>query len=206
MNKRDIRLVIFDMDGVLVDACEWHRVALNKALREICNYEISLKEHYEIYNGIPTKVKLEKLTDLGVLDSNKQKQVYERKQELTVETINLLADFKPEKVSLIKDLKKQGIKVACYTNSIRETAELMLKKTGVLDELDFLLTNQDVENCKPDPEGYLFLVDKYGFKKDEVLIIEDSPKGKAAAYASGCNVLEVKNPNEVILENIKEYL
>ena len=52
----------------------------------------------------------------------------------------------------------------------------------------------------------MFLVKKYGFDKNEVLIIEDSPKGKAAAYASGCNVLEVKNPDEVILENIKEHL
>ena len=36
-----LELVIFDLDGVLVDACEWHRVALNEALQEVCQYEIS---------------------------------------------------------------------------------------------------------------------------------------------------------------------
>ena len=40
-----IKLVVFDLDGVLVDACEWHRVALNKALKALCDYEISLEEH-----------------------------------------------------------------------------------------------------------------------------------------------------------------
>ena len=50
------KLIIFDLDGVLVDACEWHRVALNKALKEVSNYEISLQDHYSTFNGIPTRV------------------------------------------------------------------------------------------------------------------------------------------------------
>ena len=45
-----MKLVIFDLDGVLVDACEWHRVALNEALKEVCNYEISLEDHYGEFN------------------------------------------------------------------------------------------------------------------------------------------------------------
>ena len=57
-----IKLVIFDLDGVLVDACEWHRAALNKALLEICDYEISQEDHYSVFNGIPTKVKHKKHT------------------------------------------------------------------------------------------------------------------------------------------------
>ena len=80
MNK----LVVFDLDGVLVDACEWHRIALNQALREVCNYEISLNEHYSTFNGIPTKVKLEKLTEMEILQRDQHIEVYDRKQELTL--------------------------------------------------------------------------------------------------------------------------
>ena len=58
-----IKLVIFDLDGVLVDACEWHRAALNEALYEVCNYKISMDDHHSVFNGIPTKVKLQKLTE-----------------------------------------------------------------------------------------------------------------------------------------------
>ena len=71
-----VNLVIFDLDGVLVDACEWHRLALNKALKKVCNYEISLADHYSTFNGIPTKVKLNKLTDMNVLRPELHQKIY----------------------------------------------------------------------------------------------------------------------------------
>ncbi len=198
------KLIIFDLDGVLVDACEWHRLALNKALKKVCDYEISLEDHYSTYNGIPTKVKLNILSDKGIISKDKHTEVYDKKQSMTVDIIKENANIRPEKVEMIKRLKDAGHIVACYTNSIRLTAELMLEKTGVLDLLDCLITNQDVEKSKPNPEGYLFLVDKYNFEKDNVIIIEDSPKGLAAANASGCQVIKVKDPSEVDISLFKE--
>ena len=93
MNK----LVVFDLDGVLVDACEWHRIALNQALREVCNYEINIDEHYSTFNGIPTKVKLQKLTEMGILRREQHVEVYDRKQELTIKTIEKYAEYRKEK-------------------------------------------------------------------------------------------------------------
>tara|TARA_A100001515_G_scaffold145051_2_gene151593 strand:- start:3015 stop:3626 length:612 start_codon:yes stop_codon:yes gene_type:complete len=200
------KLIIFDLDGVLVDACEWHRVSLNKALKEVCNYEISLKDHYDTFNGIPTRVKLDKLTAMGVVLQEQHQEIYDKKQDLTVITIEELATIREEKIHMIRSLKEMGCVVACYTNSIRKTANLMLQKTGVLKYLDYVLTNQDVHNSKPHPEGYLFLVDKFKFNKEDVIIVEDSPKGLAAAYASGCNVIEVKNPDCVDISLFKEFL
>ena len=81
----------------------------------------------------------------------------------------------------------------------------MLEKTGVMSYVEFLVTNQDVKRPKPDPEGYSYLVKKFNLDKREVLIVEDSPKGKQAAYASGCNVVEVKNPDDVTVELLKGY-
>ena len=69
-----IKLVIFDLDGVLVDACEWHRAALNEALYEVCNYKISMDDHHSVFNGIPTKVKLQKLTEWGVILESQHEQ------------------------------------------------------------------------------------------------------------------------------------
>ena len=114
-----IKLVIFDLDGVLVDACEWHRSALNSALREICDYEISLEDHYGIFNGIPTKVKLSKLTEMGIIDIGQHENIYQRKQELTIETIVSLAPYRQEKMDLISYLRQNNCYIACYTNSIR---------------------------------------------------------------------------------------
>jgi len=200
------KLIIFDLDGVLVDACEWHRVALNQALKEICDYEISLEDHYTTFNGIPTKVKLSKLSEMGHINPSQHELVYNRKQKLSIEIIEKNATLDETKINMIKELKNRGFVVACYTNSIRKTAYLMLSKIGVIDLLDYILTNQDVNKSKPDPEGYEFIVDFFKFKKEDVIIVEDSPKGKQAAYASGCNVIEVDNPSDVNIDLFKEIL
>ena len=192
-----IKLIIFDLDGVLVDACEWHRVALNEALKEVCNYEISLEDHYTTFNGIPTKKKLLALTELGVLTEDMHEEVYNRKQLKTLEIIESHAVLRQEKIDLINSLKSRGLTVTCFTNSIRMTAELMLDKTGVLDLFDHVLTNEDVSSPKPDPEGYTKTMQKYSASPAETLIVEDSPKGKQAAYASNAHVLEVENPDDV---------
>jgi beta-phosphoglucomutase len=201
MNK----LVVFDLDGVLVDACEWHRAALNQALKEICDYEISLEDHYSTFNGIPTKVKLQKLTKMGVLKEADHQKVYDRKQKVTIETIEKSAVYRREKVEMIYELRLRGYHIACFTNSIRQTAILMLDKTGVLEHLDYLVTNEDVVESKPSPEGYLFLVEKFNVNKNNVIIVEDSPKGIAAARASGCSVIEVVNADDVNIKLFKDY-
>jgi len=192
-----IKLVIFDLDGVLIDACEWHRVALNKALLEICDYEIPLEEHYSTFNGLPTKEKLKLLTEQKLVKKKDYEAISQRKQELTLELIRKKAKRGKEKVEMIKALQKKGIHVACFTNSIRETAELMLKKTGVLALLEELVTNEDVKKPKPSPEGYLKIIRKFKVPKKNVLIVEDSPKGYAAAQAAGCPVIAVANAKGV---------
>lgn len=194
------------MDGVLVDACEWHRVALNEALKEICNYEISLEDHYKIFNGTPTKVKLKKLSEMGIIREQNFQQIEVLKQQKTVEIINRLATERLEKIDLMQYLKAENIKIACYTNSIRMTAELMLKKTGIFKYLDLLITNQDVAEPKPSPEGYLLCLKKMNIEDKNAIIIEDSPKGVEAAKLSGCHFVQVKNPDEVTIKLIKELI
>lgn len=201
-----LKLVIFDLDGVLVDACEWHRVALNEALQEICQYEISLEDHYNTFNGIPTKIKLNKLSELGVLSEAQHAAVYERKQAKTIEIINREAPLRQEKIDLLMWLRDSDIPIACFTNSIRETAMLMLQKTGIIEYFDYILTNEDVSLAKPHPEGYLHVLEYFNVSPQSALIVEDSPKGLEAAYASGCRVLKVGNPDDVTVANLKEFI
>ena len=93
-----IKLVIFDLDGVLVNACEWHRVALNEALRDVCNYEISLEDHYSTFNGIPTKKKLDILKKCGIIREEDIEEVYSKKQSKTLEVIEESCKVREEKV------------------------------------------------------------------------------------------------------------
>ena len=203
----NIQLIIFDLDGVLVDACEWHRLALNQALYDICNYEISLDSHHANFNGLPTKTKLQKLIASGAVKEEDCSRVYELKQEKTIHLIkhsSLAPDH--DKFLMMKLFKSRGVLVACCTNSIRETTRLMLEKSGLGAFLDYVVTNQDVKNPKPDPEGYLKIIEHFGISKDNVIIIEDSPKGLLAARATGCKVIQVKNATEVNLNLFQEML
>lgn len=203
-----LKLVIFDMDGVLIDACNWHKDAFNAALLEVCDHTISEKDHYSIFNGLPTKIKLQKLTEMGVVkdDPKIHKEINKLKQQKTIEIIEERAEYDMSKANLFSWLKFQNIKIACFTNSIRKTAELMLDKAGILSELDLLVTNQDVKKPKPDPEGYNKIIKHFNINPQNVIIIEDSPKGLEAAYATGCAILKVDNATQVYTENVRRFI
>ena len=196
----ETNLVIFDLDGVLVDACEWHRLALNEALKEVCNYEISLKEHNKIFNGIPTKVKLDILKKQNIIQDEDIEEIYKKKQTKTIDMIRNNCPIRHEKINMINYLKSNKIKVACYTNSIRETGSLMLEKTGIYDLIDLFVTNQEVAKPKPDPIGYIEIMKHFDINKINTLIIEDSEKGLQAALNSGAKVIKVTDPDCVNIE------
>ena len=79
-----IKLVVFDLDGVLVEARDIHYHAFNRALSTIDDkYVINREEHLSIYDGLPTKKKLEILTKEKGLSKDNYQEIWERKQECT---------------------------------------------------------------------------------------------------------------------------
>ena len=195
-----IKAILYDLDGVLVDATEWHYESLNLALEQVKGFKIKREEHIQIFNGLPTMKKLEILFDQGKVKKDDFDSIWKKKQDLTIEVIKKFAFVDSNKIRL-HNTTKSYIKV-CVTNSIRETALLMLEKTGQLSFMDFVISNEDVSLPKPSPEGYNIAIEKLNLKPDECLIVEDAPKGIDAAHQSGANVYEVSGYNEVTLENI----
>ena len=201
-----LKMVCFDLDGVLVDACEWHRLALNEALQETCDYEITLDDHKKIYNGLPTKKKLSMLSKKNIIPKEHHEKVFTLKQSKTVDIINKLAHNDQTKIDLLKRLSDDGIVVCCVTNSISLTANLMLEKAGIKNLFDLIITNEDVKNPKPDPEGYNKALSHFNFAPKDVIVVEDSDKGVAAAKASGCAVFRVENAKQVNIENLRSFI
>ena len=117
---------------------------------------------------------------------------------------NLTIDH--EKVRLLNYLKEQGFKIACVTNSVRSTTEMMLKKTGQFDFFDCIITNQDIKNPKPNSEGYVHAMVTIQCLPKNTWIVEDSEKGITAAKNTGANIIIVNNATEVTTENISKYL
>jgi len=205
MNK--IKAVIFDMDGVLIDAREWHYDSLNAALK-IFGTEISRYDHLVTFDGLPTKKKLEMLSIEGGLPYGLHGFVNDLKQQYTLEIV--YAKCKPvfhHQYALSK-LKSEGYRLAVCSNSVRKSIEIMMNKAGLSQYLDFFLSNQDVVKGKPDPEIYTKAMDRMGLKPEECLIVEDNENGIKAAIASGAHLLKVENPDDVhyfnIINRIKE--
>jgi HAD superfamily hydrolase (TIGR01509 family) len=199
-----IKAILYDLDGVLVDATEWHYESLNVALKEIAGFVIERDEHISTFNGIPTQKKMEILNEQNRLSPKLFQKVWDKKQEKTKEVIEQSASIDQNKIRLHENTK--NLKKVCVTNSIRETAKLMLEKTGQLKFMNFVISNEDVTDPKPSPEGYNLAMKRLKLEPNECMIVEDAPKGIEAAKLSGAHVYEVNGFYDVTLENILQKI
>ena len=187
------------MDGVLIDAQEWHYDALNQVL-EIFGYSITREMHEDRYDGLTTAKKLEMLADEAGLPKHIHGMINRVKQDRTLRIAALKCFPNVSHQVLISKLKNKNIKVGVVTNSIRQTTEFMLTYAGILNYLDILVTNQDVGKPKPNPECYVVAMKKLGVSPEQTVIIEDSPYGILAAKESGAKVVVVASVDEVNLD------
>ena len=198
-----MKLIIFDLDGVLVEAKNIHFDALNEALGP--KYSIEWNEHLSKYDGLKTNQKLEMLTKEKGLPTELYKQVWDEKQRLTLQK---LSDLKPstQLQVCISSLVDEGYKIACCSNSIRKTVLTVLSKLGIIEYFDLILSNEDVKNSKPHPEIYWKAISMMGCLPEETLIVEDSPFGLLAASRSKSHVMRVESPKDITYNNIYKHL
>lgn len=200
-----IKAVIFDMDGVLVDAKDWHYEALNRALA-LFGLQISRYDHLVTYDGLPTRRKLEMLTMERGLPASLHGFLNELKQKYTMELIATRCHPTFSHQYALGKLRGQGLRLAVCSNSVRATIDLMMKRCALSDYLEFFLSAEDVSCGKPDPEIYLKAIERLGLCANECMIVEDNPNGIAAAQASGAHVLEVASVADVNFENISSAI
>ena len=201
-----IGLVIFDLDGVLVEAKKIHFEALNKALSFFGEeYTISWGEHLNKYDGLKTTTKLQMLTKDKGLPPSLYDEVWGKKQDITLKELDKLS-VNQAIYECMHDLTKSGYKVACCSNSIRKTVFTVLGRLGIIDFFDLILSNEDVSNSKPHPEIYWKAMSEFKVLPEETLIVEDSPYGLLAAERSGANILRVASPKDVNSETIAKRI
>ncbi len=200
--KTKIKAILFDMDGVLVEAKDWHYDALNKSLG-LFGYEITRHEHLNCFDGLPTSAKLDLLTTQKGLPRALHSFINEMKQQYTVNIIHQMCRPRFNHMYALSQLKAEGYRMIVASNSMRATIDLMMKYAKLTDYFEFMLSNQDVTKTKPDPEVYLMAMDRLGVKPEECIIVEDNDHGIAAAIASGGHLLAVKEVHDVTYEAIR---
>ena len=200
----NIKLIIFDLDGVLVETKKLHYEALNIALSEIdSKYCISIEEHLLKYDGLSTLKKLNILTSEKNLDKNLYDRISKIKQEKTLDMLDYF--IFPSKESLFKELSK-NYKIAIASNSIRSTIKKIIEKLGIAEYTDRYYSNEDIRNPKPHPEIYMRAMLDFNMSPKETLIIEDSSIGRRAAHESGAFLFGVKNSKDVVFDNIQKFI
>jgi HAD superfamily hydrolase (TIGR01509 family) len=203
------KLVIFDLDGVLIDSKDLHYKALNNALEKVDpKYKILYQEHLSKYDGLNTKKKLSMLTQEKGLPQDSHNKVWKDKQEETFLMLeNLPVNTKA--INIMMYLKSEGWKIAIASNSIRETIIKSLHGIQVLHLVDYIVSNEDVWHPKPHPEMYWkCMVALDAFPKDTI-IIEDSHIGRQGALNSGANLYPVKDSYDlndtIFIEFIEKF-
>ena len=200
-----IKAIVFDMDGVLIEAKDWHYEALNRALR-LFGYEISRYDHLVTYDGLPTSQKLEMLTLEKGLPQGLHRFINDMKQLYTIDIVNIRCSPLFTHEYALSRLKADGYRLAVASNSIRSTIQLMMERSELLDYLEFFLSNQDVKKAKPDPEMYTTAIRRLGLLPEEVMVVEDNRNGVQAAMAAGAFVMKVETVYDVNHENIMDHI
>ncbi len=193
-----IKAVIFDLDGVLVDATDWHFKALNDAL-QLFGYEINTQDHVTIYNGLPTNEKLNLLTERKGFPSGLHYVVKRLKRKYTDQFVELFCRPSYEKQIMLTRLKNRGIRLAVCSNAQKYSVLNMLKKSQIDHFFDLIIGNDDGYKPKPNSDMYLAAFKKLGVKPKEVIIVEDAPHGVKAAKDSGATTIEVAGYEQVNL-------
>lgn len=187
-------LLIFDLDGTLIDCKELHQIAFRKAVyTEIPDAVFSDND----LEGNPTFVKINILRKQGINISDDVDQI---KRKITNNLIKEYIEYNSSLKHLIDNLKK-NYKTALCSNSRKEFVDKCLEILNI--EFD-LVYHRDSGKVKPDPWMFNDCMKRLKVKKEDTYIFEDSEIGLQAAYASKANVIPIKNSSHLI-KILKRY-
>ena len=197
-----IKAILFDMDGVLIEAKDWHYDALNRALAHF-GYTISRESHLSTFDGLPTRDKLKMLSAARGLPEGLHRFMNALKQNYTQEISAQRCKPVFNHQYALSKLKAEGYRLAVCSNSVRQSVETMMKLSALDPYLDLLVSNEDVTKGKPDPEMYLKAMETLAVAPEDCLILEDNDHGIQAAIASGGHLMKIGVPDDVTYHAIK---
>lgn len=198
-----IKLVIFDVDGTLVDS---ETVYIKSAL-ETCKrygYKFSLDDIKSIIGQTKDAIRLG-MEKLGGPDFDYDLYL-KRKDEIAKEILKEhYYELKKGTLDILNYCKENNIKMAIATSTYREVHTEILGRLGIFDYFDYKVFGDEIKHSKPNPEIYLKVVNHFkDIKKEEMLIFEDSNNGILSANAAGIKVVWV--PDHVDIKDSTKKL
>ena len=189
-----INAVIFDMDGVILDS-EKVYIRFWSEAGKACGYPFE-KKHALAIRSMARPYAIEKLKGFFGEDFD-----YDLVRNKRIELMEKYVDEyglekKPYSDYTLKYLKDNGYKVALATATQTDKAKKYLKRAGLLDYFDEIVSAHMVKHGKPAPDIYEFAAEKLGFNPENCMAVEDSPNGAQSAISAGCVTVIVPDMDE----------
>lgn len=187
MKRMDIKCILFDSDGVVADTDSIYFEINSELIRQ---YGIEhTREDYIRYSF------LSDLGSAGFLRQNHIEDIAGFKNERNrrfIQTVKNGQSVTSSTVSEIAELSKK-YKIGIVTNASQEVFTAVYEKSGLLESLDLIITREKYDNSKPDPDCYLKVIQESNIPSDQIVAIEDSPRGIAAARSAGLKTVHFQN-------------
>ena len=182
------RAVIFDLDGVLADSEPWWNEIDSKLLAE---YGVSYRgEYHRKVLGVSYRLAVEFYKKAFGLSASIE-ELMRRRGEIATEFFANRVCLFPSTKTTLERLREMKVQLAVATSSVSASARPFLDRHGLTPFFDVIVTGDEIERGKPDPDIYLRAVKKLGIGADACLVIEDALSGIAAGKAAGMRVVAI---------------
>lgn len=180
------KLAIFDMDGTLFNTNDINYYAYKEALEK---YNVSIDYDYycNFCNGRHYTVFLPGLVQN---DENKIKDIHELKKKYYSKYLNKVK-INTHLFNIIESIKND-YNIALVTTASKKNTIDILEYSGKKDLFDLIITSEDIEKPKPNPEGFLKAIKHFKANKEDTIIFEDSSVGIEAALQTDSNIIKIE--------------
>jgi beta-phosphoglucomutase family hydrolase len=193
LNMTELKAVIFDMDGVIIDSEPIH-YQVKQILFEKLGIEMS-KEEYSAFIGSSSSEIWAALKE-GYNLKESVEDLLAKQNQILIESLKSREDKTVAGImNLLEELKKNDLKIALASSSPVKVIEVILDKLKIKEYFLETASGESFVKSKPDPEIFLYTADKLEVKSRECLVIEDSKNGVEAAKKAGMKCIGFKNPN-----------
>jgi HAD superfamily hydrolase (TIGR01509 family) len=214
-----MKALIFDMDGVLVDAMPFHYEAMKTAVKEITNIDLDKRTFY-LLEGMPVEemaLEIFKLKRYHVDDGSRKnmseegsiiqtsEEIAKRKKEIFTEMNIIPKPYNGVRELINNDLR--GCMKAVVSGAAKQEVDIIIEQNFGKDNFDLIMNGDELEGKgKPDPAPFKVAIQRLNLNNNEALVVENAPLGIKSANDAGINSIVTLNTSPLAIDDFKELI